>query len=58
MGDDDPRLRWHRLHDLSSEVKAIIDGRVIHDHRVCIEEPPSGGFRCANYIRHVWVWHF
>jgi hypothetical protein len=26
MGDDAPRLRWHRLHGLSSEVKASIDG--------------------------------
>jgi len=32
------------LHGLSPEVKASIDGGVIHDHRVWIEEPPSGGF--------------
>src|ERR1700730_12886715 len=31
MGDADPRLRWHRLHGLSSEVKASIDGGVIQD---------------------------
>jgi hypothetical protein len=30
------RLRWHRLHGLSSDVKANIDGWLP-------EEPPSGG---------------
>jgi hypothetical protein len=30
MGDDDPRLRRHWLHGLSEEVKASIDGRLIH----------------------------
>jgi hypothetical protein len=34
MGDDDPRLRWHWLHGISPEVKASIDGGVIHDHQV------------------------
>jgi hypothetical protein len=31
MGNDDPRLRWHRLHGVSSEGKASIDGRLIDD---------------------------
>ena len=34
MGDDASLLRWDWLHGLSSEVKASIDGRLIHDHRV------------------------
>jgi len=28
------KVAWHRLHGLSPEVKASIDGGVIHDHRV------------------------
>jgi hypothetical protein len=32
------------LHGLSPEEQASIDGRLIHDHRGLIEEPPSGGF--------------
>ena len=36
MSNDDFRLRRHWLHRLSSEVKASIDGRVIHQHRVWI----------------------
>ena len=36
MGHDAARLRWHRLHGLSSEVKASIDGCLISDHRVGI----------------------
>jgi hypothetical protein len=34
MGDDDPRLRGHWLHGVSSEVEAGIDGSLIHDDRV------------------------
>jgi hypothetical protein len=33
MGDAAARLRRHRLHAVSSEVKACIDGCVINDHR-------------------------
>ena len=29
-----PRLRWRWVHGLSPEVKARIDGRLIHDHQV------------------------
>jgi hypothetical protein len=43
MGDAAPRLRGHWLYGLSSEAQAIIDGRLICDHRFD-EEPPSGGF--------------
>jgi hypothetical protein len=32
---------------ISAEVKASVDGCLIHDHRVCIERPPSGGFLFA-----------
>jgi hypothetical protein len=34
MGDDDPWLRGCWLHGTSSEVKASIDGGLIHDHLV------------------------
>ena len=34
MGNDDPRLRLHWLHGLSSEVKASIDGGLIYDLHV------------------------
>jgi hypothetical protein len=33
MGDDASWLRWYRLHGLSSEVQASIDGRLICDHQ-------------------------
>jgi hypothetical protein len=41
LGNADPRLRRHCLYDLSSEVKAGIDGRLIYNQRVEFEEPPS-----------------
>jgi hypothetical protein len=31
MGDANHRIRWHWLHGFSSEVKASIDGCLIHD---------------------------
>jgi hypothetical protein len=34
LGDDDPSLRRHRLHGLSPEGKASVDGRLIQDHLV------------------------
>jgi hypothetical protein len=34
MGDDDPWLRRRRLHGLSPEGKASVDGRLIQDHLV------------------------
>jgi hypothetical protein len=33
MGHDDPRPRWRRIHGLSPEGKASIDGRVIEDNQ-------------------------
>ena len=30
MGDDDPRLRWHRLHGISPEVQASNDGELTY----------------------------
>ena len=49
MGDDDPRLRWHWLHGLSSEVKGSIDGRLIHDHQGVELEAAFGRlFRLAD----------
>jgi len=32
MANDDPRFRWRWVHGISPEVKASIDGRLIHDH--------------------------
>jgi hypothetical protein len=43
MGDDDRRLRWPWLYGLSTEVKASIDDRLIHNHWARIEKPPSFG---------------
>jgi hypothetical protein len=58
MGDATARLRWARLHGISPEAKAGIDGRLIYDHQIGIQEPPSEGFFfCATSIRHVRVWH-
>jgi hypothetical protein len=39
------------LHGLSPEEQASIDGRLIHDHRGLIEEPPTGGFLLAGFER-------
>jgi hypothetical protein len=48
MGHDDPWLRWRRLHGVSTQVEIRIDTRLIHDHRIYIQEPPSGGFSIGN----------
>jgi hypothetical protein len=34
MGDDDPWLRWYRLHGLSPKGEAGIDSRLICDHQI------------------------
>jgi hypothetical protein len=48
MGHDDPRLRWHWLHGLSSEINASVDARLFYDHRIenmlRIERPPWRSF--------------
>jgi len=44
MGHDDPRLRWHRLHDVSTAVKVSIDGYLILAQKLEFEKPPAGGF--------------
>src|SRR5580704_13128193 len=51
MGNDDPRLLRARLHGLSPEVKASIDGRLIHDHQVLNWRAVFGRlFLCAIYV--------
>jgi hypothetical protein len=44
MGNAAARLREYRLDDVSSEVKAAIDGGLICEHWVGIENRLSGGF--------------
>jgi hypothetical protein len=33
MGNDDPRVCWRRLHGVSAEVKASVDGYLIVNHQ-------------------------
>jgi hypothetical protein len=47
MGNDDPRFLRTRLHGLSPQVKASIDGRLIQDHQFELKSR----FRAAFSLR-------